>query len=281
MLLTALFGALWAIVEALGAITLGGISLYQVVFTRYVVHLAVVLALWGWRGGSAPWRTRRPAYQLARSLLMVVMPASFIMAVSGGETPRTVLAIFWASSPLLVLAFARLVLAERSARLAWLAAAISAAGAVAILRPGLPPAPRLLVLPAAMAVSFSLYIPMTRSLRSEDTRANLFYTALGPALVLAPSMPRLWLTPGPAALAAMIGVGVVGLAGLWALDRFTAAAPLAASAPLLPLQVAFATGLEVVMRGEHLRLVAAAGLTVLGAVALHGWLRDPLLREVA
>jgi drug/metabolite transporter (DMT)-like permease len=280
MLLTVLFVALWAAMEALGVGRLGGISLYQVVFTRYVVHLAVVLAVWGWRDGGAPWRTRWPAYQLARSLLMVAMPASFIMAVARGVPASTVWSIFWAS-PLLVLAFARLVLRERSAPLAWLAAALSAAGAAAVLRPGPLPAARLVVLPAAMAVSFSLYVAMTRSLRTETTRANLFYTALGPALVLAPLMPRLWVAPRPVALLTMIGVGVVGLAALWALDRLAAAAPLAASAPLLPLQVAFATGLEGVMRGELPRLVAAAGLVVLLAVALHAWLRDPILREVA
>jgi drug/metabolite transporter (DMT)-like permease len=280
MLLALLFAALWAVMEGLGVDLLRGVSLYQVVFVRYVVHLAVVLGVCAWRGGAGPWRTRRPAYQLARSLLMAVMPASFIMAVGRGVEAATVWAIFW-TSPLLVLAFAGVVLRERSTALAWLAAALSAAGAAAVLRPEPLHSLRSAVLPGAMAVSFSLYVAMTRSLRTEPTRANLFYTALGPALVLAPTMPRLWVAPRPSAVLVMVGVGVVGLAALWALDRLAAAAPLDASAPVLPLEVAFAAGLEHLRRGDAPRLLAAAGLTILVAVALHAWARAPALREVS
>ena len=96
-----------------------------------------------------------------------------------------------------------------------------------------------------MAVTFSLYVVMTRSLRSETTRANLFYTALGVFLMLSPAMPSLWIMPTLPHFAAIVGVGLLGLATLYALDRLAAAAPVSVSAPFAYLQIAVTAGLAV------------------------------------
>jgi len=270
----AAFVALWAGVEALAGQVLTVYSPYQVVFTRYVVHLALLAAVWGWREPASLWRTRRPAYQLGRSLLMLVMPASWILSMERGIAPATTMAILWLS-PLLVLLFARWVLGERASPVAWITTAAACAGTFAVLRPTTAAGGALLVFPLGMATSFALYVAMTRSLRSETTRANLFYTALGVVLALALAMPRLWVTPPLRDALIMVGVGVLGFVTLWALDRLAAAAPLSASAPLAPLQLGFTVALESATHGGSPRLSTAVGLSAIGAAALYAWFHEP------
>src|ERR1051325_11973982 len=69
------------------------------------------LAIWGGSNPSLLWRTRRPVFQVARSLLMLGMPVCFILALGQGSPVETVLAVFWLS-PLLIVALARAFLGE-------------------------------------------------------------------------------------------------------------------------------------------------------------------------
>lgn len=273
MLLMTAFVALWVAVEAVASELLVEYSPYQVVLTRYVVHLLLMAALWGWREPQSLWRTRRLGYQLARSLLMLGMPVSFVLATRHGVDARTLLAIFWLS-PLLILLLAARVLRERAPPALWLATAVAFAGALLVIgRGALTPSPALLF-PVATAVTFSLYIPMTRSLRSETTRANLFYTAAGVAVALAPFAPAFWVTPAPRALLAMIAVGVLGYLALWALDRAAAEAPVSLLAPFTFLQLAFVAGPVWIVHRQLPRSRALAGLAVIAAVCALVWLRE-------
>ena len=276
MLLMVLFVAIWAAVEALAGRVLRVYSPYQVVFTRYAVHLALMLAVWGFRDPGSLWRTRRPAYQLSRSLLMLCMPASWVMAAQAGVDPGTASSIFWLS-PLFILGFGRLVLGERAPLALWIAAAAAVAGAFAVCGFHRVPPAWLVVFPLAMAGSFSLYVAMTRSLRTETTRANLFYTALGVALALSVAMPRLWVWPSARDLSAMVAIGVIGFGALWALDALAAAAPVSITAPLAPLQLGFTIGLDVGLRRELPGLRVMAALALIGVAAAYAFVREPRL----
>lgn len=274
MLLMGAFATLWALVEALAAGVLRDYSPYQVVWTRYGVHLALMLALFGWQDAPSLWRTRRPALQVGRSMLMVGMPASWVVASQLGVPTSTLLAVFWLS-PLLVLLFARLLLRERVAPSMWAAAAGGYLGALLLYRgAGAAPAAAWAA-PLAMALCLSLYIVLTRALRDEATRTNLFYTALGVFVVLTPVMPGLWRTPQPMDLAVMVAVGVLGTLTLYALDRAAHEAPVAISAPFVYLQIAVtlaiaaAAGADV---GASPRRAAVA-LTLIGIPIFFLWLR--------
>jgi drug/metabolite transporter (DMT)-like permease len=276
MLLMAAFVALWAVAEALPGRARLSYSPYQVVWTRYAVHLALMLAVWGWREPGSLWRTRRPIYQLARSMLMVGMPASFIMALGAGVSYGTLMSIFWLS-PLLILALAKIILGERAPASIWLVCAIGSGGAILLSAPG--PFPRLsaLVYPFGMAATFSLYVVMTRSLRSETTRANLFYTALGVFLVLTPLMPRVWRTPVPHDLVLLAGVGGFGYLGLWALDRLAATAPVSMAAPVAYLQLVFAATIGIGLGNHGPAAAGMVGVVLIAAIAVYLWARAPRL----
>jgi drug/metabolite transporter (DMT)-like permease len=273
ILLMVAFAALWTIVEALAGRVLKQYSPFQVVWTRYAVHLALMLAIWGWRAPSALWRTRRPVYQLARSSLMVVMPASWVFGTRMADGGGLFLAIFWLS-PLLIVAMARLFLRERVSAFAWGAAGAATLGAIAVNNVVLPPSALWLAFPLAMGLSFSAYVVMTRPLRDEDVRANLFYTAFGVFIVLTPAMPGLWIAPDLHDLAIMVGVGVLGYVCLYALDRAAAAAPVALTAPAAAMQVAFIVVLHYGFRIYDPRILLGFLLIIAATAAI--WARPPL-----
>ena len=278
MLLMIAFGALWALLEAVATHLTRSYSPFQVVWTRYAAHLAFMLAVWGWRQPVSLLRTRRPLLQLARSALMIVMPASFVFGVMRGLSADTLMAVFWVT-PLLILALSAMVLREAAPPALWLAAAAATAGAVLVLGPRPPPASlSWLVWPLTMAGSFSLYVAMTRLLRSETTRANLFYTALGVFVVLSPVMLFVWITPSRHDLAVMVAIGLIGWVSLYCLDRMAAAAPVTESAPLAPTQVAVVAGVGLLAGHFHPRPEVWAGLVLLAGAALVAWWRAPVMR---
>jgi len=235
MLLMITFVALWTLVEATAANLLNRYTAYQIVWTRYAVHLALMLALWGWRDPASLWRTRRPGFQIARSSLMLVMPVSWFLGSQSGVPMGTTMAIFWLS-PLMILGAAMLFLGERVSPLAWAVSALATVGSVVLLTPAPPPRLWLLLAPLAMGLSFALYVVMTRSLRDEPMRANLFYTAFGVFVLLSPVLPFVWITPSAADISRLVAVGLLGYLTLLALDRAAAAAPVSVAAPLCFLQ---------------------------------------------
>jgi len=276
MLWMAAFVALWTLVEHIAGGVLNRYSPYQVVWTRYAVHLALMLAVWGWREPATLWRTRRPVYQVVRSLLMLGMPASWVAAMQHGVDPEALMAVFWLS-PLLILAFAHVLLGERAPWPVWACGALVCVGAdLLFLHRPVPPL-SVLVLPLGMALTFSLYVVMTRSLRSEPMRANLFYTALGVMLALSPAMPGLWVAPAPHDLAMMVAVGVLGFGALYALDRMAAAAPVSLSAPAACLQLVFMVGAAWMAGHTHWGWRTGVGVLIIVAVALYLWLNEQVL----
>lgn len=280
--LTVTFTGVWAGVEVLAAraLHLHHYTTYQIVWTRYGVHLLLMLLVWGMRHPASLIATRRPAFQLGRSMLMVGMPASWAIAVGRGAPPATVLAIFWLA-PLMVLALAAAGLGERPGRQDWLLTGCGFVGTCLIFHPRVLPGTLNFVLALTMGLTFSLYIVMTRSLRSELTRVNVFLTALGVFVVLTPVMPHVWIAPPRHDLLLFAGIGLFGFVMLWLLDRLAAAAPVSWTAPLLYLQVLFTALLAVVVGHQHPGRASMLGIGCILLAALVTWFggRRPVMAE--
>jgi len=265
------FVGLWAVVEALAGRLLVEYSPYQIVWTRYAVHLLFMLVVWGWREPLALVRTERLGFQLSRSMLMLVMPASWTIGMQAGLDGRTLMSVFWLS-PLLVMAIAWMFLKERVSPALWLAGSAAFVGTLLLMGWGGFASLQLLIFPIAMALSFSAYVVMTRSLRTDTSLANLFYTALGVFLVLTPFMPSVWITPTFHDMIVLAGIGILGFFTLFGLDRMAAAAPVSKTAPLLALQPVFYIIIELLRGNSHTRLQIGIGiLVVLAAVFVAMW----------
>lgn len=271
MVWMAAFVALWAAVEALAAHVLKAYSPYQVVWSRYLVHLLLMISLWAWRDPGSLWRTRRPGFQLSRSLLMLVMPASWALSVQHGVAPSALGMIFWLSPALMVL-LAQVFLQERASAWIWIALAVGYAGMIAMNGAAMPLPSLPSLFPLGMALSFALYVVMTRSLRTETLCANLFYTALGVFLVLSPFMPSLWIQPSAHDAVIFAGVGALGFFALWTLDRMASCAPVSVAAPFAYLQLPCSLGMALLLQQERLTRRSGVGVLLIAVAALSIWL---------
>ncbi len=281
LLLMFVFVLAWALVEGVvGAQLQNHYSLMQVVWWRYAAHLALMLLVWGWRGPSRLWRTKRPVFQLSRSLCMLVMPLSFAMAMAVGESVHTVWALFWLA-PAMILALAAWWLREQVPPLAWLAIAGGLLAALVMLDPKLPRSPAMLVWPLLMASSFALYVAMTRSLRDEPLLTNLFYTALGVFVVLSLAMPWQFTMPTRHDALVLTAIGVVGFGALWALDRACEATQLFRTTPVLFLHLAGMVVIEAMWRGTGLSRREMAAMALIALVVLVAWMLSSSGRAVA
>jgi drug/metabolite transporter (DMT)-like permease len=213
---------------------------------------------------------------------MLVMPASWILGMQHGVQPDTLMAVFW-TSPLLIIVLAHLLLGERAPAAVWAVGGLSCLGASLLFLRGPLPLSLQLLFPLGMALSFSLYIVMTRSLRHEAIRANLFYTALGVFVALSPLMPSLWVTPSARDFLAMVGVGLLGWVALFALDRMAAGAAVSLTAPVLSMQLVFLLGAGWLAGHPDLGWRAAAGPAMIVGLALLLWRSEPAwrVRQVA
>lgn len=156
--------------------------------------------------------------------MMLVVPVGFSLALREGMAPSTVWSVMWIT-PIIILVLARAILGEHSTTVAALAALTGVVATWIILEP-LPVLPvRAAVWALLMAVSFALYVIMTRVLRFEPMRTNLFYTAPGVFAVLTVYLPRVWIVPTTHDGIVLIGIGVMGFFALLALDRAAMSRP--------------------------------------------------------
>jgi drug/metabolite transporter (DMT)-like permease len=268
LLLMIAFAAAWAAQEVIVASMHLPFLPYQIVWCRYVVHLAFMLALFGLRDPLALIRTRRPIFQVGRSLLMLLMTVSWIMA-SHRVGPNTIIAVL-ASIPILVTGFGALFLRERPARWTWIAATLASAGCLACALPLQMTSILQLVLPLVTAVCISLYIVLTRSLRNENAQTNLFYTALGVVAALSAFVPSRWITPDAHNVVCLVAIGLIGYVGLLALDYSAAAAPVGVTAPLAACQIPMTQALAAMFGYGKLAWGTWAAMALIGASTLLG-----------
>lgn len=214
----AVFAVTWGLLEiAVGAILHSRYHIMQIVWCRYAAHLAVVMLVWG-RRRPALWRTRRPLTQVLRSLMMLAMPAAFAWAIREGVSLDFVEALFWVA-PFEVVVIAWVFLGERPPLPAW-GVAVFGAVTSAIIFGHLYAASLLgVALGLVGSLSFSAYVVMTRSLRTEPAPTNLLYTGLGVFLVLTPFIPHVWSGITLFDTGVMAIIGAVGVGALYALER--------------------------------------------------------------
>jgi drug/metabolite transporter (DMT)-like permease len=270
-------GLLWTAMDVTASLFAGRYSAFQVVWLRYAVHLSLMFLVWGWREPSLLWRTKRPFFQLGRSMLMVGMPASWIVGTKLGVATSEMLSVFWLS-PIILLLIAWCFLQELVSTFVWILTGIACAGALLLLRPSIQSPPHLLLLPFAMALCFAAYVAMTRSLRTEDRRANLFYTAFGVFIALAPLMARVWVTPLPRDVLVFVGIGVFGFCGLYAIDVGAAAAPVSIGAPATYVQLIFVTAAAAIVGSQEPTGLGWAGILLVSISVACAWVRAPHLR---
>ena len=242
------FTLCWAIMEIIAPTT--GLSPYEIVWTRYGIHLIVMALLVGRRQGLSLVKTRQPGREVLASLLMLGMPVCFVLAARRMPVQDT-LAIFW-TAPALILAFGAVLGQSFGGPRTVIAVMLGLTGALLITKPDAH-----LVRPAAvfalgMSACFALYVVLMGTMSRDAIPTKLFHTALWVFVILTLDLPRFWHMPTARGFVGLGAIALLGLGGLYLLDAALETATPASIAPLLYTQVAWDATLHMARHFEAL-----------------------------
>jgi len=182
----------------------------QITWARFTGHLIFMLIVFFPRYRWALLRTRRPAQQVARSVLMLASNLLFVMAI--GAVPLATASAIGFTAPLIVTALSVPLLRESVGWRRWSAVLVGFAGALIVIRPGSgfhDPAVLLLLL---SSLAYALYQIATRSVGQADSAATgIIFAALFGSLAMSLVMPFIFVMPRSAADAALFcSLGILG-----------------------------------------------------------------------
>jgi drug/metabolite transporter (DMT)-like permease len=208
-----------------------------IVWARYAFHTLFMVFVLGQTVGMGLVRTRRPALQLFRGLVLVVSSLLFFSAIS--LMPLAEASAITFVSPLLLTAMSVWILKERVRRSAWLAVGIGFVGVLIIVRPGGAVFTPAAALPLLTAACFALYQLLTRKLAGVDsTITTLFLGAIVGTVVMSLLVPLFWKAPENAWHALLfLATGALGAGGHFVLIRAFEYAPASVLAPFVYAQL--------------------------------------------
>lgn len=213
------------------------ISVFMVVWARYVVHFLCSLAVFN------PWtvpgllKTGRPLLQILRSAMLFLTTALNFTAVQFLQLDQTVSIMF--SVPFFISLFAGPLLGERVGARRWVAIMVGFSGILLVVRPGLGGIHPAAFLSLGAAATYALYAVTTRMLaRTDSSETTLFYSSLVGSIAATLPLPFVWETPqDPVVIGAMLEIGVVAGVGHFLMILAHARAPAATLAPFIYTQI--------------------------------------------
>ena len=269
--LVALLGVgLLSIMDALVKLVAAEVPTWQIVLLRYAFGTAFALPLF------AAARPHLPAAEVLRAHLMraaaiVLTAATFFYALA--NLPLAVALALSFTSPILIALLARLSLGERPNAGVLLAIGLGFAGVLLVLlgelgRSGAATLPGIAAAMAAAAFyAVSMVSLKARAARDPLPTIVLLQNAFAGLLVL-PLGAAAWVTPSSAALAWLVGVGLLGTAGhvalTWAYRR--AAASQLGALDYTAFVWAMALGFLVFGEVPSVATLAGAALIIAGAL---------------
>jgi drug/metabolite transporter (DMT)-like permease len=213
----------------------------QILWVRYLLFATFALAL---SLRSRPLRqvfaTARPAYQIARSLVMLVSLTCFALAVR--VLPLADAHSLIAAAPLFATGLSVAWLGERVGIRRWLAVGVGFAGVLLILRPGFAALQPASLLVTGAAFLYAVYAVMTRvASRDDDGETLLLYMAATGAVLLTVIGPFFWVAPSGTAVGMMVALAFAGTVGHYLLIKALEAAPASLIQPFNYLMLVWAT----------------------------------------
>lgn len=206
-------------------------SPWQLTWSRFFVHLLVLLPILLVRFDRRELWPQKPLLQIARGGLLTLATALFFAALA--RTPLAdVLALFFCY-PFLVALLSPWLLGERFDSRLGAAVLIGLLGILVILRPGFAAFDRGSLLAVASGGAYSLYFIATRKLSgTAHPLVTLAYTAVFGAVALTAAAPAFWTPPRASDLPFMAGIGLAAALGHYLLILAFERAPASVLAPL-------------------------------------------------
>ena len=255
----------FSLVELVGQYMVHDVSPYFLVWARYVVHLLFMLIILGPHYKTRLVKTSNLKLQFLRSMTMLAMPICFILATQRMPS-NDVWSVYWLS-PLVALALSTWILREPAGSTRWIVALLGLIGTLFIVQPDAGIFSTASVLAFGMGVCISVHLMLSRVLRYDHPLASLFHTALWVFVILSFFVPFLWKIPSLTSLIGMVLIGLIGVAGLFALARSGELAPLPVVASFAYTETIWTLLLKLVLFGTLPGLRMILGALVIAGVS--------------
>lgn len=263
-------------------LVLSGLSAPFVAWTRFAVHVVLVLLLFrAWRNPSM-FQVRSLPLQILRGGFLFGSTFFNFQALKTLELAEAVSIYFFA--PMLITALAGPLLGEWAGWRRWLAVVVGFAGVLVITRPGMGVFGVGHLYALVSVLSYCFYVIMTRSMSAtESSESLIFYSALAPVVLMFPAVPLTDSLPqGILPWIVLLSLGFYGALGHWLLIRAYSQATTFALAPYPYLQMVWMTALGYLVFAElpdRWTLGGAAIIVMSGLYIVHRERRLRLARQ--
>lgn len=278
-------GVLWMILAMFLFVSMDAIakdlvkthSVVQVTWGRYffqVVILAVVLA----PRLRSLMVTANLRLQLVRSLLLLSTTGLYFTALM--FVPLAEASAIMMVSPLVVTALSVPLLKEHVGVRRWSGVIIGFLGAMIIIRPGGDAVQMAALLPLAAACVYGFYQISTRFLsHSESILTTLCYSALLGGIITSAAVPFFWTPLTPKEWGLLVGAGLLGTLGHFALIKAFSLAPAAAISPFVYTNLIWAASYGIILFGEWPDAWTIAGAAVIAGSGLYIYRREQVRKR--
>ena len=277
-------GILWMLATTFCFVSMDALAKYlsqsypvlQVVWARYVFHLLILALVLGPRLPRVV-RTGRLGLQFLRSLFLLGATGLFFAALSFIPLADATAIMFVA--PILVTAMSVPLLGEHVGPQRWASVVVGFLGALVIIRPGSDAMEPAALLALGAASCYGFYQIATRRLSATDAPlTTLMYSAAVGVLVSCAVVPFFWVTPSPADWLAMMGLGLFGALGHFALIKAFQAATAVTVTPFGYVNLLWAVLFGFVLFGELPDAWTVLGAAIIAASGLYILHREKLRR---
>jgi drug/metabolite transporter (DMT)-like permease len=251
----------------------------QITWARFTGHLIVMLIVFLPQHRWGLLRSRRPAVQIGRSVLMLASNLIFVMAI--GRVPLATASAIGFSAPLIVTALSVPLLHEQVGWRRWSAVVVGFAGTLMVIRPGSGFREPAVLLLLVSSFAYALYMIATRLAGRYDSAATgIIFAALFGSLGMSLAMPFVFVMPRSILDGLLFcSLGLLGGFGHYLVIRAFQLGPAAVIAPLGYVELVGTVTLGYVVFGNFPDLWTWAGAGVIITSGIYIALRERRRRE--
>jgi drug/metabolite transporter (DMT)-like permease len=253
----------------------GNYNTLMVVMVRYWVFGAfvMVLALRRPEGFRAAVRSKRPATELLRAVLLVAEVCIIVYGYTliGLINSHAVFAV----CPLLIVALSGPVLGERISWQRWAAVGVGCVGVLVILGPGGEIFSWAALLPLISALMFAMYSVLTRlTTRDAPSFPSFFWPPVIGAVVMTAIGLPFWEMVTPRDAVFLLIYGLLSVLSNWLLQKTYETAEASRVQPFAYLQIVFTAGVGMVFFGEELHLQVVVGVVIVVMAGIYALIQQ-------
>jgi len=257
----------YAVVDTLSKYQARDYPVQMIVWARYAVPLALLLAVFLPQRGRRMLRTAFPVLQLVRGVLLTggtifIVFAYRLMPIAEAQAISFI-------HPVLLTLLAVVFLGEKVSGLGWVAVLLGFSGVLVIVRPGGGLFTAAAFLPLGLALSFSSYQLFTRMVaRKEDSINSLFCVLLVGTVVMSLALPFAWIAPTAKGLLLFALIGITSGIGHFSTIKSLELAPASLVAPFAYIQLLWVSILGALVFGDFPDPLTLVGMAIVVAGGL-------------